>query len=379
MPGPKAPFRWTLILLALSGLILVFGGLKRALSASGEGTELASSLDIPLDRTAEKRKAFREEIVKLKSWADVRSLYEENIDLIGANGIIHEVEDFRPTCHGAGHPMGMVIYSRLQKIGPALKACRDACNSGCMHGVFMEAFAPGHQHVHGQGTALEEKQQVLLASLKSKVPTLCTEENLVGMYKPGDCAHGVGHAVIHILDYDIPASMEQCRLFRLYAMEYYCATGAYMQYVNSHDARDSKNRPLFYPCDSNEYPAACFRYKMVHVFRRLYQGGGRLETIAKKCLELAEKYQWGCFHGIGNANMGILASGRRTFSDICGFGSGEDQYACIDGVMERLGKFHSQVVDVRCRVLEGWKKDLCLASGHRGMYALNKSFQYYVR
>ena len=70
-----------------------------------------------------------------------RPLYEQYIDVIGANGILDGIERVWPKCHDQAHDLGKVIYERVQDIGRGLRVCADQCYSGCMHGVLMEAFS----------------------------------------------------------------------------------------------------------------------------------------------------------------------------------------------------------------------------------------------
>ena len=337
-------------------------------------------LQVPLGETVPEREAFSEELLSVGSGDELRLLYEKFIDRIGANGIIHEVESVNPTCHGVGHPLGRVIFSKLGKIGPSLRTCQDACNSGCMHGVFMESFAPDRRQVH-EAASDTGKHPYFIQRVKDQIPTLCSREILNDLYKPGDCAHGVGHAIMHITDYDIPRAMDHCRLFGSYPMVYYCATGGYMEYVTENDPKNRIEKSLFYPCDTGEYPAACFRYKMVHVIQRPDYLSGKLkdEDIAARCIAMENKYRWGCFHGFGNAKSREIRSGGVGIPTVCRFGTDADQTVCIDGAVERLAKYHPDKAQAACRKLEGWRRDLCLSGANRGMYDLDKSFKYYLR
>jgi hypothetical protein len=335
-------------------------------------------LQVPLEKTVMKRAEFLSEFRNTNS-DTARALYEKYIDVIGANGILHEIQTFMPKCHGAGHPLGMLIYHKLGKVGPALQTCQDGCNSGCMHGVLMEAFATDGPHEHSPATPVNLEHDILPA-LKSSIPTICSTEALTDMYNPGDCAHGVGHAVMYTVNYDILRAMEHCRLFDEYAMEYYCATGAYMEYVNTHDPVDSKKQPFFYPCDTGEYPAACFRFKMVYIFRRHYAANSEQGEIAEKCMALEGKYRLGCFHGIGNAHVGSIVRGQTSFSEICRYGTEQDQYMCIEGAVERMAKYHPEQAVQKCQKLDGWRKELCLEGANRmTAYDLDKSFKYYIQ
>jgi hypothetical protein len=199
------------------------------------------------------------------------------------------------------------------------------------------------------------------------------------MYRPGDCAHGVGHAVMFLSNYDIPAGIGLCEKFPTYPLRYYCATGAYMEYRLTRSSSDYPMHGGLYPCDGALYPAACFRYVMTNTIREHYARGGSLEGLQRECAGLSSKYRLGCFHGIGNAHMGIVAGGRKTLAEICGFGSRQDQTVCLEGAMERLGKFSPTVAINRCAELTDWRRVVCDVAASRKMYDMEKSFALYQR
>jgi len=336
------------------------------LDGINEGNELA--LQIPLVDTAEERKAFLKEFATYRTF-DLRDLYERWIDVIGANGLVASVEYARPSCHDEAHDLGKLIYEMLGDIGYALRTCEDACYSACMHGVLMEAF---------KEVGSTKDDHVDLETIAAKIPTLCDSEDFSAMYKPGDCAHGTGHAFMYLSSYNIGDALDICGHFETDAMQYYCTTGAYMEYVTTHDRRDSTSKSLFYPCDVYNYSAGCFRYKLVHVFRRHYQNKGEFFEIVEQCLELNGSHRRGCFHGIGNSHMAQIAFGKITFADVCKYGDATDQYVCIEGAIERMSKYYPKEALENCELLDGWQYDLCITGAKNKMYPLNKSFEYYI-
>ena len=169
--------------------------------------------------------------------------------------------------------------------------------------------------------------------------TIC-KSDVLALYRTGDCVHGVGHAMMYLSDYDVPKALEYCSLFESDPLDYYCSTGAFMEYVATFDVRDNETNSLFYPCDQSDYPAACFRYKLGYVVQRYYTEGKQLKEIIEGCLELEGKYRLGCFHGIGNALVGSIQSDQVDFGDVCSFGTKDDQYMCIEGAIERMAKFN---------------------------------------
>lgn len=304
-----------------------------------------------------------------------RALYEEYIDVIGANGILEGIEGLWPKCHSEAHALGQVIHARVEDIGLGLRICADGCYSGCMHGVLMEAFAAAKDPDDPEGHIDVGRVEALMNELCSK------ETTMTSSYSPGDCAHGIGHALMVLADYDVPEGVALCGGFNADSMDYYCATGAYMEYVTEHDKTDAKdsNTSIFYPCDRGEYPAACARYKAVHVIRRHYGRKGTTEELLEECRKLEGKYRLGCFHGLGNAHMSRILKGRVSLEDLClSESTEEEQFVCIEGAMERMAKYHELKAQKICRKLQGRPKEICLTAAARGMYNMDKDFRLYL-
>ena len=337
-------------------------------------------LQVPLDETVEEQKLVVAAILANGTFF-LRDIYEKSIGVIGANGLINAVHTADPTCHDRGHDLGKVIYARLQNIGSALRTCEDACYSGCMHGVLMEAFGGDdrEQHEHS-AEELDFHFHVDFDQIKASVEELCSDPAVLVSYPEGDCLHGVGHALMTITDYDVPETIKLCEeLYNDGPRRYYCATGAFMEYNNINGQRDYETKPLFYPCDENKYPGACFRYKLVPVFAIHYRDKKSAQALIEKCLELDRYHRLGCFHGVGNANMPHIVREQVDFEDICNFGSKDDQYMCIEGAIERMAKYHPDIAPMRCDTLqETWKRELCNQGVANGMYSLDKPFDLYL-
>ncbi len=240
---------------------------------------------------------------------DKRALVEKYLPVIGSNGVVDGIKIVWPKCHSEAHDLGKVIFARVRDVGKGLRICADECNSGCMHGVLMEAFtAIGKQSPHHMD----------LAVLRPAIKDLCQRNPVMtASYSPGDCAHGIGHALMYLAGYDIPQAIKACAGNENTAMEYYCATGAYMEYVTERDSQDAKARSFLYPCDTYIYPAACARYKMVHVVRRHYEAGGTTEALRQQCAALSGAVRLGCFHGLGNAHMPFIAAKKIGIRQVC--------------------------------------------------------------
>ncbi len=252
-----------------------------------------------------------------------RALYERYFRVLGADRILGAIETLWPHCHSEAHDLGKVIYLHVQDITEGVRLCDERCHSGCMHGVLMEAITT---------EGWTESSGFDLDVLRPLVSPLCsTNPLLTKTYSPGDCAHGVGHALTVVANYHIQAALRGCGLFDNEKAGYYCATGVYMEYVNVSDESDSQSKSFLYPCDAFSFPAACARYKMVHVVRRHYQVGYSLEDFKEQCRQFQPQTRLGCFHGLGNAHMPYLAKGLVSLNQVCAGLAKNEEIVCIDG------------------------------------------------
>lgn len=319
-------------------------------------------------RVPDQRAAFLREL--RGAGRDKRPLYEKYLPLIGVNGILDGIKTHWPKCHSEAHDLGKIVFARVRDVGKGLRICADECNSGCMHGVLMEAFtsigkaAPHHMD---------------LSVLKPAIKDLCQRNPVMtASYSPGDCAHGVGHALAYLAGYDVPAAIKACKGNENTAMEYYCATGAYMEYVTERDPQDAATKSILYPCDTYIYPAACARYKMVHVVRRHYEAGKTTEALREQCAALSGPLRLGCFHGLGNAHMPFIAAKKIGIRQVC-LNLGEvEEFVCIDGAMERMAKFHEPRAREVCEELDGHNKKTCLTAVANKMYNMKKDLSLYL-
>lgn len=304
-----------------------------------------------------------------------RALYSRYVPVIGANGVLAGIEELWPKCHSEGHDLGKVIFAETRDVGVSLRVCRDGCYSGCMHGVLMEAFAGART-----GAELDPEQHVDAELVKTMMEEICKERTMTSSYSPGDCAHATGHALMVLAEYDPQQAVAYCDGFSTPHMRYYCATGASMEYVTERDKEDAAaGKRTLYPCDAIKYPAACMRYKMVHVIPRLIKKKSDIVRMQKACRALQDPYRLGCFHGVGNGFMGPIATKKVALAAVCA-GGDDERLVCIEGAMERMAKYHPQRAEEVCETLEEGTTDreTCNASVRRGMYDMKKDLRFYL-
>lgn len=342
-------------------------------------TMSSDALIVPLNGTEELRAGLKEELKSFDSTGiGRRPVYEKYVDNLGVNGILSVLHDIRSGCHDEAHDLGRIAFAKLGSVGAALRACDGGCNSGCMHGVLMEAFSAVPPHEHPEGTEAHE-HHVEIEDISAALPSFCFDERIADLYPPGDCAHGIGHALMFMTGYNINKSLDACAGFKNKTMEFYCATGEYMEYVNKYHQKD-ENVSLFYPCDTHRFPAACFRYKISYVMEKVSQVSGiydGMDIIAAQCGNLTGFARLGCYHGIGNANLNTVYYKVLTPAQVCKYGNADDQEICIEGLVERFAKYDLEKGIKLCEDYEGHNKEVCLAAAVGDMYRSNKSFRLY--
>ncbi len=332
------------------------------LNASVETSE--NTLFVDPSTVQDKQLDFEKSLKATGTITNKRALYEEFIDVIGANGILDGIEKVYSGCHSQAHDAGKVIFARAKDISTALRICGDACYTGCMHGVLMEVF----KGAEGD----DEDHHVDIDKLKPMLRDIClTNAEMTSSYGPGECAHGVGHSVMFLSGYLIPDALAACASFDDKKMEYYCADGAYMEYLTAKDASD---KSLFHPCDSFAYPATCMRTKVGLVGKKLDKVG--LDLVAE-CKKLEGRVRLGCFHGIGTSHAKIFVLGKLHIKDVC-VGSHDEQVACIEGAGEFMGKYFPENAESVCSELNSDLKNVCLTAGKHKLYSLDKDLSLYL-
>ena len=296
-----------------------------------------------------------------------RQVFVKYLGALGAEAILDFLEATYPRCHGQAHEFGQALFARLKEIGPALRECKTRCTSGCMHGVLMEVFAGSRL---GAGGATSE-QHVIFDDVVTQMTRLCGEGEMSSLYKPGNCAHGVGHALMVVTGHEVEKSLSGCSGFGQPAMEYYCATGIFMEYlVTGRRDDDPRLNLLHFPCDTfTRFPAACYRYKASQMLRVLGKDVGK---VAAECLKLPPRLRLGCFHGLGSVHRGPIFENPSVLAKVCRHGSPADQAVCIEGAIEKLADFDERRAMAACATLDGANAEVCQAAAREKMYRLTK-------
>ena len=315
-------------------------------------------------QSMENKKRFAKEY--FSAHGSKRPVFDKYLGDLGAQAILDFLEATYPFCHGQGHEFGQALFARLKEIGPALRECKTRCTSGCMHGVLMEVFAGARLDPGG----VPSEQHVAFDDVVAQMTRLCGEREMTSLHKPGNCAHGVGHALMVVTGHDVEKSLAGCSGFGEPAMAYYCATGIFMEYLVTGRRDDPRLNLLHFPCHTfTRFPAACYRYKVPQMLRVLGKDAGK---VAAECLKLPPRLRLGCFHGLGNVHVERLVATPGILPQVCRHGSPADQVVCIEGAIEKLADFDERRAMAACATLDGANAEVCQAAAREKMYRLTK-------
>jgi hypothetical protein len=280
-------------------------------------------------------------------------VFEKYLPSLGANTLLDFLERRYPGCHAQSHELGQAIFSTTRDVETALKRCDTRCTSGCMHGVVTAAF--------GDAT---------FGAVLARMDEFCTRGEMTAIHKPGNCAHGLGHALMFVTHGDERRSMEGCLGFSREAMQYYCGTGVYMERFILDSASKRVSASVLAPCDKETlFPGACYRYKGAELWRAL----GSPDSVASRCARLDGLQRRGCYHGLGYAAIGSVLQDPQRMEQICATGTTEDRIVCVEGVIEKLADVNEGRARAACAFVEDALRSVCDEAVQRKMYGLAKT------
>lgn len=368
-----------IVVLLLGGLVTYLSttSVQNALTLANGIHDVVAYFTSPSNISAEDIHEFR--VLDAQYTVDIP---QEEVDKyyksIGPDGLLDVVEG-DPFCHAKAHNIGKAVYKETENLNESLLICGHRCSSGCVHGVFMELFkneteeAP-HEHNHAHAHV------ALTDDVRKKVQDVCTSlrMKLFFGFRIGGCAHAMGHALMVLSEYDVENALKECEVFGQGddGLEYYCATGAYMERDIQYGEEDALAENM-YPCrEGFGHPAACFRYKI----DRVYDWPGRdYKEIAEVCLSLSdEKERSGCFHGYGFSLYGEVSADYESIAKYCSYGGDLDKQLCIEAIAGKLSVYDEVGTKVACESFtEEDLRQICFDSVDSSNFGMERDFSLY--
>lgn len=286
------------------------------------------------------------------------ALFEKYYGKLTANQMATAIESTSGICHGQTHELGKVVYAHTKDIGEAFRECGKSCTEGCFHGVLMAALGADN------AAGIKDGQHIKLADLSAKVSDICATAQ---DHRPGNCAHGIGHAFTYLADYRPDIALPLCESFPTLPLKFYCAGGTYMEFdMNKYDL----------VCDdTTPYTAVCWTYKARHFIGKTKSFG----EASEKCLALPGLQRRGCFRGLGFMYMGTVENYPDLLPSICNAGDLDDKIVCIEGVIEKLADAHEARAIEACKYFGEPLRAACDRAARDKLYALDKPFERYLK
>lgn len=252
--------------------------------------------------------------------------------------VLADVEAARSTstaiendCHPIVHAIGRETYKLTGNIGDAFEACDQTCHSGCYHGVMERLF-------YSDSELTSNYKHLTFADMEQKIPGICDKDKFKNPSNAVifQCLHGVGHAIMYTLDYNLDDSLKSCDLFPTDYDRSSCYGGVIMENVTAFDKkkRDLKADDPLYPCSrlDRKYKSDCFLMQT----SIMTEYGLNNEQIVAECRK-AEDFENQCFVSMGRDLSNFVRTGDTEFVvKACEDSAGENWQSCMDGALYAL-------------------------------------------
>ena len=226
-------------------------------------------------------------------------------------------------CHGVAHHLGMFLYGITGNLTQTLEfAEKRDCGGAMYHGAIENYFLT---------------EMILNDADPDKIDfvSICTNlEKDSKKMKRVECAHGTGHGLAKIYDYDVFSSVKRCDEFLEDHEKRLCYEGVFMENVVAHQktgggAIDPDD--LLYPCNDldQKYAGACYYY---HTSYLLQQKG--LDGTYDECNNIPLQGNLiFCYIGIGREAGGDSFDNYQKVIPVCLKGIPKYQRFCYQGAL----------------------------------------------
>jgi len=251
-------------------------------------------------------------------------------DLEKVRGQSNVIED---SCHPISHTIGRVTFKLIPNVGDAFEACDQTCSSGCYHGVMERMFYSDSELSSGF-------KHLTYEDMERKLPGICDADKF-SHPNPAlifQCLHGVGHAVMYAMNYNLDESLRVCDIFTTQYDQSSCYGGVIMENVTGFDKkkRDLKSDDPLYPCDrlADKYLPDCYTMQT----SVMSQQGLTQEEIIQECRKAGDFSSY-CFVSMGRDLSNYVRTGKPDYvAKVCE-SAGDDWSSCIQGGIYALIDF----------------------------------------
>lgn len=268
--------------------------------------------------------------------------------------------EFGGICHMFAHTLGGVLYEKSDSLNEALGSCTDACSSGCYHGA-AESYLV--ERIQSGDSASEEALLSELHGIYQCGPDASPE----CVTRTAHAMHGAGHALMFVLNNDLPKSLALCDSVENARA---CYSGVFMSnYLSLEDSTHPSlyirtDDPLF-PCTelSERYRESCYENQTTFFFDE------EVEPNVALCEQVPSAYRDLCLRHVANKKIQKITDSV-LLAEVCAvIPNTYPRHRCIENIVDRLIERKSDsATDVTafCTSLTGAEKDTCVA--RNGLY-----------
>jgi len=323
-------------------------------------------------------------------------------------GLAAGSEEMRRDGHAYAHAIGLAAYDGRRDVSVVFSECTPAFQSGCYHGVIESYFS---ERIASRGGHLDS----------TAVNSVCREQREDGELRwlLFQCAHGMGHGLSMVANYQLPASLAGCDLVADEWEREACYGGVFMENIvrvtnphhevgrpvaarvdgdpevhshgsDGHDhaghggapvppGRDGtaefpplkRDEPL-YPCTVLEqrYLSACY---LMQTSAILFFNGYNVPETAAVCASAPEVFRISCFQSLGRDVSSLTRQDDRRALRLCASAPEEYQPWCHVGYTKNRVDITADPADgIRyCRLLPpGESKRVCYVAVGEESWAL---------
>ena len=235
--------------------------------------------------------------------------------------------NFRLACHPVIHAVGRETFIKHPTVHDAFAQCDQTCHSGCYHGA-MERFLRGNQASNDEAGHISQDELIKKAGLA------CSQG--LPLRLKFQCLHGLGHALVFYLDYDLERSLAVCEKQSDSWSQSSCYGGIFMENVHSAtpEKRDLSRTDYHYPCSklAENFKGDCYTMQTT----RMTELGLSTEKIFEECKK-AGNQQFQCFQSAGrDLSNDVRVGDPKAVAAKCEMAEGNDRNACVLGVLYAL-------------------------------------------
>lgn len=221
----------------------------------------------------------------------------------------------RNNCHQLAHVIGRASAKKYDlNVANTFEQGNKFCASGYYHGA-METI-----------TAVKGASKI-----KQSINDICKPFKERASYKSEhyDCAHGLGHGVMSMENYELFQALSDCELLTDVWERESCATGVFMENIMGvinnpdYDTKYLKTDDLLYPCNAvaDIHKNACYINQTSYALRQLNYDFTKMFDLCKEAGNLAGT----CYQSLGRDASGSSIQDPYKVNVICQKGEAYEQ------------------------------------------------------